>query len=109
MLPLYAAPEKMNRHGYRGNVDSKSPTSPVPFGYGGRAYTMGESGRGFKIKTDKWEKYVCTSLPSSWRNRENAADNDISMIDTNPDPREQHSTPAEAPSPAPADFSQGFC
>lgn len=61
MLPLYAAPKKMNRHGYSGSHDKKTPTSPVPLGYVGRTNTSGESGRGYKIKTDKWEKCVLIS------------------------------------------------
>lgn len=53
----------MNRHGYSGSnggfgMQEKSPTSPVPLGYVGRSNTSGESGRGYRISTDKWEKYA---------------------------------------------------
>ena len=60
MLPLYVSTsEKMNRHGYGGGGKSpiESPTSPVAFGWAGRANTSGESGRGFKIGVDKYQKY----------------------------------------------------
>ena len=63
MLPFHASPnEKMNRHGYGGGGHSPSsidsPTSPVKFVQAGRANTMGESGRGFRIGVDKYEKCV---------------------------------------------------
>jgi hypothetical protein len=55
MLPLYAS-DKMNRHGYSGGA--VSPDSPkVFFGQERRVHTMGESGRGFSIRPDKYEKY----------------------------------------------------
>lgn len=66
MLPLYEPGKKMNRQRYSGGSAEKRPTSPVPFGHGGRVNTTGESGRGFKIKTDKWEKYVYTSTLKVW-------------------------------------------
>lgn len=58
MLPLYASAqqEKMNRHGYSGGA--VSPDSPKVFFGERRVPTMGESGRGFSIRPDKYEKYV---------------------------------------------------
>ena len=105
MLPLYEPARKMNRHGYSGSGE-KSPTSPVPFGHGGRVFTSGESGRGFKIKTDKWEKYVYTPVPKNWEEinwgpRGGVGDEYMltvhSRTDITLDPREQHCTVEEAP------------
>lgn len=60
MLPLYASSaeqEKMNRHGYSGG--GTSPESPQTFfNPGRRVATMGESGRGIGIRTDKYDKCV---------------------------------------------------
>ena len=62
MLPLYASSaeqEKMNRHGYSGGaVSPNSPESPKVFFGDRRVHTGGESGRGFSIRPDKYEKYV---------------------------------------------------
>jgi hypothetical protein len=65
MLPLYASAqqEKMNRHGYSGGGASPdTPSSPKVFFGERRVHTMGESGRGFSIRPDKYEKYVCEEI-----------------------------------------------
>ena len=63
MLPIYASSaeqEKMNRHAYSGA--GASPTSPKTFFGERRVATMGESGRGFSIRPDKYDKYVSPIL-----------------------------------------------
>ena len=52
MLPLHSQSDKMNRHAHH-----RSP-SPNGYSYPPRANTMGESGRGFNIRPDKYDKYV---------------------------------------------------
>jgi mannan polymerase II complex ANP1 subunit len=77
MLPLWHVSsqsdrEKMNRHAYQGGVDSPidTPASPKTFfSSGKRVATMGESGRGFHIRPDKYEKYQPRSARGSWHGR----------------------------------------
>lgn len=80
MLPLYASSAqqekaelaKMNRHGYSGGAMSPldSPASPKVFFGERRVATMGESGRGFSIRPDKYEKYVYNPwVESGWSKR----------------------------------------
>jgi mannan polymerase II complex ANP1 subunit len=82
MLPLFhASPhrnnrEKMNRHAFSGGGTSPvdSPTSPKGFFSGGgrRVSTMGESGRGFQIRPDKYEKYQPKTSRSILQRRRNS-------------------------------------
>lgn len=50
MLPLHSQSDKMNRHAHH-----RSP-SPNGYTYSSRSNTLGESGRGFNIRPDKYDK-----------------------------------------------------